>query len=82
MDIDIATLRALEREKEVPFDVLVHAIEQALLLAYHRTEGASPHARVELDRRSGHVVVWAQETTADGGVREVDDTPEEGIVAG
>src|SRR3954466_3624798 len=76
MDIDIATLRALEREKEVPFDVLVRTIEQALLLAYHRTEGASPHARVELDRRTGHVVVWAQETTPDGGVREVDGTPE------
>ena len=76
MDIDIATLRALEREKEVPFDVLVRAIEQALLLAYHRTEGASPHARVELDRASGHVTVWAQERTDDGAVREVDDTPE------
>jgi N utilization substance protein A len=76
MDIDIATLRALEREKEVPFDVLVRTIEQALLLAYHRTEGASQHARVELDRKTGHVVVWAQETTPDGGVREVDDTPE------
>src|SRR4051794_3752012 len=76
MDIDIATLRALEREKEVPFDVLVRTIEQALLLAYHRTEGAQPHARVELDRRSGHVVVWAQEKLPDGTVREVDDTPE------
>ena len=32
----------MEREKEVPFDVLVRAIEQALLLAYHRTEGAAP----------------------------------------
>jgi transcription termination/antitermination protein NusA len=76
MDIDIATLRALEREKEVPFDVLVRAIEQAMLLAYHRTEGASPHARVELDRASGHVTVWAQERSDDGTVREVDDTPE------
>ena len=76
MDIDIATLRVIEREREVPFDVLVRAIEQALLLAYHRTEGASPHARVELDRRSGHVVVWAQEKQPDGSVREVDDTPE------
>ncbi|HYY10231.1 MAG TPA: transcription termination factor NusA [Kineosporiaceae bacterium] len=76
MDIDIATLRVLEREKEVPFDVLVRAIEQALLLAYHRTEGAQAQARVELDRRTGHVVVWAQEKDEDGTVREVDDTPE------
>jgi N utilization substance protein A len=77
MDIDMAALRMLEREKDVPFDLLVRTIEQALLLAYHRTEGAHPHARVVLDRKSGHVVVWAQETDAAGKVvREWDDTPE------
>ena len=63
MDIDLAALRAIEREKEIPFDVLVRTIEQALLLAYHRTEGAHPSARVELDRKSGHVVVWAPRRT-------------------
>jgi transcription termination/antitermination protein NusA len=76
VDIDMAALRMLEREKEIPFDVLVGAIEQALLVAYHRTEGAHRHARVELDRKSGHVVVWAAETGEDGEVlREFDDTP-------
>jgi N utilization substance protein A len=76
VDIDLAALRMLEREKDIPFDVLVRAIEQALLVAYHRTEGAQPHARVELDRKSGHVVVWAAETDPDGEVlREYDDTP-------
>ena len=54
MDIDITALKALEREREIPFDVLVDAIEAALLGAYHRTEGAYKHARVELDRRHGH----------------------------
>jgi N utilization substance protein A len=77
MDIDIAALRALEREKDISFDLVVRAIEQALLLAYHRTEGAHTHARVQLDRRTGHVVVWAQELDATGTVtRERDDTPE------
>ncbi len=77
MDIDMAALRALEREKDIPFDLLVRTIEQALLLAYHRTEGAYPHARVVLDRKSGHVVVWAQELDPTGAVlREWDDTPE------
>ncbi|HEX2804682.1 MAG TPA: transcription termination factor NusA [Kineosporiaceae bacterium] len=77
MDIDMAALRMLEREKEIPFDLLVRTIEQALLLAYHRTEGAEPHARVALDRKTGHVVVWAQEIDAAGSVeREWDDTPE------
>ena len=76
MDIDMAALRMLEREKEIPFDVLVNAIEQALLVAYHRTEGAHRQARVELDRKTGHVVVWAAEVGEDGEVvREYDDTP-------
>jgi transcription termination/antitermination protein NusA len=76
VDIDLAALRMLEREKEIPFEVLVRAIEQAMLVAYHRTEGAQSRARVELDRKSGHVVVWAAETGEDGEVlREYDDTP-------
>jgi transcription termination/antitermination protein NusA len=61
MDIDMSTLRLLEREKDISLDVLVEAIEQALLSAYHRTPDAYQHARVELDRRSGHVTVWARE---------------------
>ncbi|NYI08441.1 transcription termination factor NusA [Allostreptomyces psammosilenae] len=61
MDIDMSALRGLVREKEISFDLLVEAIEAALLIAYHRTEGSSPKARVELDRKTGHVTVWAQE---------------------
>ena len=62
MDIDLVVLRSLEREKEISFDILVEAIEQALLTAYHKTPGAQPQARVELDRKSGHVTVFAAET--------------------
>lgn len=61
MDVDMAALRLLEREREIPMDVIVPAIEQALLSAYHRTDGSYRDARVEVDRRSGHVVVWAKE---------------------
>ena len=76
MDIDMAALRALEREKDLSLDVVVNAIEQALLIAYHREDGANPHARVELDRKSGHVTVWAQERAEDGtSITEYDDTP-------
>nr|WP_307796515.1 transcription termination factor NusA [Actinomadura barringtoniae] len=76
MDIDMTALRSLESEKDISLDVAVKAIEDALLIAYHRTEGAAPKARVELDRKSGHVTVWATETDEEGAsVREYDDTP-------
>jgi N utilization substance protein A len=82
MDIDLSILRMLEREKEISFDVLVEAIEQALLTAYHKTPGAQHQARVELDRKSGHVTVWAREPgepSEEGPGApgpEYDDTPE------
>ncbi len=77
MDIDMAVLRSLEREKEISFDVLVDAIEQALLVAYQRSPGAEQDARVNLDRTSGHVSVLVQEHDESGEVlREWDDTPE------
>jgi N utilization substance protein A len=76
MDIDMAVLRSLEREKDIAFEVVVEAIEQALLVAYHRTEGAQQHARAELDRKTGHVTVFALELNEDGTLaREYDDTP-------
>ncbi|GIG27977.1 transcription termination factor NusA [Cellulomonas marina] len=61
MDIDMAALRLLEREREIRLDVLVAAIEEALLSAYQRTPDAQPSARVQVDRSTGHVTVWARE---------------------
>ena len=79
MDIDMSALRGLVREKEISFDLLVEAIESALLIAYHRTEGSRRHARVKLDRETGHVTVWAkedpQELEEGQEAREFDDTP-------
>ncbi|MEU5561797.1 MULTISPECIES: transcription termination factor NusA [Micromonospora] len=76
MNIDLAALRALEREREIPFDTILAAIETALLTAYRHTEGAEPHARVEIDRKSGAASVYAQELDDEGAVvREWDDTP-------
>ncbi|MHA7210615.1 transcription termination factor NusA [Arthrobacter sp. MDT1-65] len=76
MDIDMSALRLLEREREIPLDKLIPTIEQALLIAYHRTPGAHETARAELDRRNGHVTIWATEKDDDGEpVGEFDDTP-------
>ncbi|WP_084337108.1 transcription termination factor NusA [Actinomadura oligospora] len=71
-------LRLLESEKDISLDVAVKAIEDALLIAYHRGEGAATRARVQLDRATGHVTVWATETDDEGAtVREYDDTPDD-----
>ena len=76
MDIDLSVLRSLESEKDISLDLAIKAIEDALLVAYHKSDGASPSARVEVDRKSGHVTVWAIKTGPDGAVvQEYDDTP-------
>ena len=78
MHIDMTALRALEREKDISFDVVVEAIEAALLSAYHKSPSAHAHARVELDKRTGDVTVWARERLdtegepADGPVEPVE----------
>jgi transcription termination/antitermination protein NusA len=66
MDIDLSVLRSLESEKDISSETAIRAIEDALLMAYHKTEGANPAARVEIDRNSGHVTVWARETSEEG----------------
>ncbi len=77
MDIDMNALRGMVREKDVSLDLLVEAIEAALLVAYHHTEGSQPKGRVQLDRGTGHVTVLAAELAEDGSVlREYDDTPD------
>jgi N utilization substance protein A len=76
MDIDMSILRMLEKEKEIKFSVLVEAIEQALLTAYHKTPGAQSRARVELNQKTGHVTVMAAEVDEEGNLlAEYDDTP-------
>ncbi|MEK6438818.1 transcription termination factor NusA [Pseudonocardia sp. T1-2H] len=77
MNVDIAALRAIERDKDIPFDMVIEAIETALITAYRHTDGHQPHARVDIDRKSGLVRVMAQEMAEDGSVaQEWDDTPE------
>lgn len=86
MDIDLSVLRTMEREREIPFDELVTIIEQAILTAYLKHTGLSeskekddlPEARVELDRKSGHVSIFIPELNDDGEViGEAEDSAQE-----
>jgi N utilization substance protein A len=77
VNVDIAALRAIERDKDIPFETVLEAIETALLTAYKHTDGHHPHAKIDVDRKSGVVRVLAQEVGPEGEVlEEWDDTPE------
>lgn len=88
MDIDLSVLRLMESEREIPFDELVEIIEQAILVAYEkhlgladfrgqRVDPDAPRARVELDRKTGHVTVYVPTIGEDGEVvGESVDSPE------
>jgi N utilization substance protein A len=76
VSVDLAALRSIEREKDISFETLIGALETALLTAYKHTPHSMPHARVAIDRKTGEVVVWAQEIGPDGEIEEeYDDTP-------
>ena len=79
MDIDLSVLKLMESEREIPFDELVVIIEQAILTAYEKHMGIADHrgqrvdpdaprARVELDRKTGHVTVFIPEVNDEGEV--------------
>jgi N utilization substance protein A len=83
MDIDLGVMRLMEREKEIPFEELVTIIEQAILTAYLKHVNPSVHghidpdgARVELDRKTGHVTVYVPERDEEGNIiGEAVDSP-------
>lgn len=77
MDIDVTALKAITREKGLPLDYVVEAIEAALKVAYQHTADAHENSRVHLDRSTGHVVVFAEERDDEGNVLgEFEVTPE------
>ncbi|MBB1501069.1 transcription termination/antitermination protein NusA [Propioniciclava sp. MC1683] len=77
MDIDMAALRALERDKDIPMEVLVGAMEEAILNAYEKSGAEVKGARVELDTKTGRFAVYAPERDEEGEVVGwYEDTPE------
>lgn len=78
MDIDISALKGLTRERGLSLDYVVESIEQALTVAYQHTADATPNARVQLDRATGHIQVFAKELDEEGNVLgEFEVTPKD-----
>ncbi|EPH00279.1 transcription termination factor NusA [Propionibacterium sp. oral taxon 192 str. F0372] len=76
MEIDLSPLRLIEREKGIPFDYLLKALQDALLNAYLKTEGAHSGASLEIDTKAGRVAVMVPERNEEGEIiGYADDTP-------
>src|SRR3990172_5346718 len=54
----IEALRQIEKEKSIPFDLLIEALEDALHSAYNKTAHAVPFSEVKIDRETGEIHVY------------------------
>lgn len=58
----ISAMKQIEKERQIPIEVLLEAIESALLSAYKRNFGATQNVAVQIDRQTGGVRVLARKT--------------------
>ena len=65
----IESIAILEKEKNIPKDVLIEAIESALVSAYKKNYGTSQNVRVDIDREQGDIAVLMRKDV----VEEVED---------
>ena len=78
MDVDLAALRAIERDKDISEEYLIKTLEDALLNAYNKTPHALRGVKVEVNRKTGKVSVLAPEFNDDDEViGYFDDTPDD-----
>lgn len=54
----IEALRQIEKEKGIPFDILIEALEDALHSAYNKTANAVPFSDVIIDQDTGEIHVY------------------------
>ncbi len=61
----ILALAEIEREKGISVDVLLEALEAALISAYKRNFGSLQNVRVNIDRSTGEIKVYARKTVVE-----------------
>ena len=79
MNIDMAALTTIEKDKGIPVDDMLQTIGSALIHAYrdYRGEEESTESRVDIDKDTGSVQIIVTELDEDGAMTsEYDDTPD------
>jgi N utilization substance protein A len=61
----IAALREIETERNISFEMLLEALEAALISAYKRNFGGDANAIVTIDRQTGAYTVYHRRTVVD-----------------
>ena len=62
----ILALELVEKDKGIEMEVLIEAIEAALISAYKKNFGSTQNVRVSIDRESGDIRVFALKTVKSG----------------
>ena len=65
----ILALEQLEKEKGIKKDIIIEAIEAALISAYKKNFGSTMNVKVNIDRENGDVKVF--------GLRKISETPDQ-----
>jgi N utilization substance protein A len=68
----VTAMRQLTAERDLPFEVIIKAVQHALAATYKRTYGTNQDVRVELDVETGEFRVYAPKTVVIT-VRDPDD---------
>lgn len=58
----VTAIRALTAERDLPMDIVINAVQEALAATYKRQYGQVPEVRVELDTETGEFRVFAEKT--------------------
>lgn len=61
----VGALKQIEREKGISSEVLIEALEAALISAYRRNFGSAANVRISIDRQTGDVKVFAKKVVTD-----------------
>lgn len=54
----LSALKQIEKERNIPMDMLLEAIEDALVAAYKRNFGPNQNVVIEIDRHTGELGIW------------------------
>lgn len=71
----LEALRQIEREKGIDSETIIQALEDALLSAYKKNYTTEEEARVEVNRETGTIHVYAEVEGENGEVTEAEVTP-------